>query len=158
MIQLSSILDKCSAYTIQSLNDKLNDLKPKDTPIANTLSSFFLNIDENLSNFDHLQVILKGIDHTFSAIGLAETNIGPNASSPFIIPGYTSFYQDTREGKKSGTGVALYIQKSLNAAVVEEVSHCSKDLESIIVKVTNLSKPIFLGSVYRPLLYICIYI
>ena len=150
MIQLSGILDKCNMFTIQSLNDKLNDLTPRDALVNNILSSFFLNIDGNFSNFDHLQVILKGIAHTFSAIGLAETNLGPKASAPFILPGYTSYYQEIREDKKSGTGVALYVHKSLNAAVVDELSHCTKDLESIIVKITNLAKPIFFGSVYRP--------
>ena len=144
MIQLSGILDKCNMFTIQSLNDKLNDLTPRDALVNNILSSFFLNIDGNFSNFDHLQVILKGIAHTFSAIGLAETNLGPKASAPFILPGYTSYYQEIREDKKSGTGVALYVHKSLNAAVVDELSHCTKDLESIIVKITNLAKPIFL--------------
>ena len=150
MIQISRILDKCNTFTIQSLNDKLDDLNPKDALVSNILSSLFLNIDGSFSNFDHFQVILKGISHKFSAIGLAETNIGPNSSSPYIIPDYTSYYQEINKVKKKGTGVAIYVHKSLNATIVDELSYCSTDLESIIVKITNLSKPIFFGSVYRP--------
>ena len=67
------------------------------------LSSFFLNIDGNSTNFNHLLVILKSISYKFKAIGLAETNTSPQESKPFSIPEYVAHYQDTREGKKSGT-------------------------------------------------------
>ena len=147
MSHLSSILDNCMPYTLISLNSTISNTTSLS---KNILSSFFLNIDGNPTNFDHLQVILKSINHQFSAIGLAETNIGPNESTPYILPGYQSYYQKTREGKQSGTGVALYIHDSLNVSIVEELSQCSNDIESIVVKVTNLNKPIYFGSVYRP--------
>ena len=87
------------------------------------LSSFFLNIDGNKTNFDQLLVLLKSINHQFSAIGLAETNIGPDMSSLYCMPGYTAFYQNIRENKLKGTGVALYLHDTLNGVVVNEVSN-----------------------------------
>ena len=96
MAKLSSILEKCRPYTIKELNDILPNISDSEK----ILSSFFLNIDGNFTNFDHLQVLLKSISHSFSAIGLAETNICPQECAPYIMPGYVPFYQSSREGKK----------------------------------------------------------
>ena len=122
----------------------------KKIDISNLLSSFFLNIDGNFTNFDHLLAILKSIKHDFKAIGLAETNTDIEASSPFQIPNYIPFYQKTREGKKSGSGVCLYIHKSLTAVTVPEMSLCTTDIESLILKTTNTDNPLYFGVVYRP--------
>ena len=118
-MQISTILNNCKAYSIKSLNSKIDTAL--DTT-KNILSSFFLNIDGNSTNFDHLLVILEGISHKFKAIGLAETNTDPNSSKTFSIPNYKSYYQYTREGKKKGTGVALYIHDSLNVTLVSLIS------------------------------------
>ena len=150
-ISLSKILENCKSYTIQSLNKALSAPDITENISQNNLaSSFFLNIDGNPTNFDHLLTIIKGITHNFKAIGLAETNTGPNTCAPYIIPNYTSYYQDTREGKKSGTGVALYIHNSLNGIIIPEISYCTTNLESLIVKITNTEQPLYFGVVYRP--------
>ena len=150
MSKLSSILNSCQSYTIKEFNSTIHDITKSNDKCSFQLSSYFLNIDGVFTNFDQNLVILKGINHTFSAIGLAETNIGPNESAAYIIPGYTAFYQNARDGKQSGTGVAIYIHESLNATIVNELSQCSTDIESIIVKVTNLEKPTYFGTIYRP--------
>ena len=149
-LKLSSILGLCKSYTTKTLNERIENTTDNCGPKSNCLSTFFLNIDGIKTNFDNLQVILKGIKHQFSAIGLAETNIGPEESSSFIMSNYTPFYQETRQGKKLGSGVALYVHNSLSATIVDDLSKCTTDIESIIVKVSNTPKPIFLGSVYRP--------
>ena len=150
-IHISNILNNCMPHTLESLNDTLN--KPNMLELSeknNLLSSFFLNVDGNSTNFNHLLAILKGINHSFSAIGVAETNTGPNSCSPYCIPNYTPFYQNTREGKQSGTGVALYIHNTFNATIIPEVSQCSTNIESLVIKVTNTEHPVYFGVVYRP--------
>ena len=148
---MSHILNSCKSYNTKSLNLAINSVfdetgvKPE-----HITSSFFLNIDGNSTNFDHFLVLLKGISHKFKAIGLAETNTGPNNSKPFQIPSYKQYYQHTREGKLKGTGVALYIHESLNVTLVNDVSECTTDIESLVYKVTNTVKPLYYGVVYRP--------
>ena len=44
----------------------------------------------------------------------------------------------------------MYVHESLNCTKVDEISICSIDIESLIVKVTNTDNPIYLGVVYRP--------
>ena len=73
------------------------------------LSTMFLNIDGNLTNFYRLSTELNCFKHKFTAIGLAETNNQSQASSMYKIPHYNELYQEPRKGKQTGTGVALYI-------------------------------------------------
>ena len=151
VLKIKSLLDRCESFTTKSLNSKIASFLDNNSPQKHDLlSTFFLNIDGNFTNFDHLLAILKSIQHQFSAIGIAETNIGPEAAKPYIMHGYKPFYQNPREGKKKGTGVALYIHDSFNVEVVSNLSQCSTDIESLIVKTTNLEKPLFFGTIYRP--------
>ena len=152
IIQISKILNSCTSYTIESLNKAIKSQVITDDNTAQSLqmSSFFMNIDGNFTNFNHFQTILKGIHHDFLAIGLAETNTSPDTSALYSLSNYTSFYQQTRSDKKSGTGVALYIHESLNATQVSELSHCNTNIESLVVKITTNDKPLYIGVIYRP--------
>ena len=153
-IQMSKMLNSCMSYTIDSLNKAIKSQfnEPDDTAFQSSmsLSSIFLNIDGNFTNFNHFQAILKGIQHEFLAIGLAETNTNPNTSSLYSLPNYTPFYQKTRCDKKSGTGVALCIHDSLNATKIDDLSHCNTNIESLVVKITTTDKPLYFGVIYRP--------
>ena len=71
-------------------------------------------------NFNNLSVKIARFSQQFSFIGLAETNVGSDARSVYMIPGYKPFYQDTYNNKKKGTGVALYVNS--NAIVDETIS------------------------------------
>ena len=148
---VSKILNNCASYNTPSLNKAIKNISDsKSIKASDIVSSFFLNIDGNTTNFNHLLVLLKGIAHKFSAIALAETNTDPEEHSPFVIPDYVPFYQKTRDGKRSGTGVCLYIHSSLTAVIVPEASVCTNNIESLVIKTTNTDKPLYFGVVYRP--------
>ena len=149
--EISNILDCCRTYTTNELNKILvNYSESNENITTELLSTYFLNIDGNATNFDQFCVELKRIKHKFCAIGLAETNTDPNVSATYQIPEYKSYYQNLQDGKKSGTGVCLYIHESINASIVEEISECSNDIECIFVKTTNTKEPLFFGAIYRP--------
>ena len=118
--------------------------------MSQMLSTMFLNIDGNLTNFDQLSAELNCFKHKFTAIGLAETNTQSQASSMYKIPHYNELYQEPREGKQTGTGVALYIHESIKVEKIEEISECSQDIECLFVKSTNKSQIITIGVIYRP--------
>ena len=64
MTKLSSILNHCKSYTTNELNKAISTLETScDNSSNNQLSSLFLNIDGNKTNFDHFLVLLKGIKH-----------------------------------------------------------------------------------------------
>ena len=110
----------------------------------------FFNIDGNKSNFDCFVAELSSINHEFSIIGLAETNIDPSLKNLYPITNYNSFYQDTIDNKNKGTGVALYVHNSLNAVVNQELSQITSDIESLFVNITHHDKNINVGVIYRP--------
>ncbi len=115
-------------------------------------SSYFINIDGNGTNFNSFCVELKRIQHDFSVIAIAETNTDVEQKNLYHIPNYTSFYQTTIEDKTKGTGVALYVNNSFNAEILEEFSYCTIDFESLFVKLSHPSgtKTLVTGVIYRP--------
>ena len=158
---ISRVLNSCNNYSIKDLNLTLNQLG-KDEQVADRsckklakgiqFSSYFFNIDGNKRNFNSFCVDLKQLNWEFSVIALAETNIEQELQSLYQIPNYNNFYQSTIEGKEKGTGVALYINKLFNATVIESLSYCNPDIESIFVEISQSNSPEILttGVIYRP--------
>lgn len=142
-----SILETCLPYDIEKLNNAAEQLKNIDT---SPMSTMFLNIDGNASNFDTFLTELKRLKHSFPIIGLAETNVDEPLKDLYRIPEYTSFYQNTLKGKIKGTGVALYVRNDLNASTLDRVGFCTPDIESYFVQISNTEDPITFGVIYRP--------
>ena len=130
-ITISNLLNNCKSCS--SISD-LNRYLTNHSASSSNFSTLFLNIDGNRSNFDSFTVDIHRIDHNFSVIGIAETNIDPIHKDLFMLDNYVSFYQDTQAGKSKGTGVALYIHYSLVASVNQNLSHTSQNLETIVEK------------------------
>ena len=157
--KICQVLENCKTYTVGDLNTlitkQLNINENNNSPPKQGLSQFstyFLNIDGNKTNFEHLNIELKRTLHEFSVIGLAETNTDPELQKLYKIEGYNGFYQSITDGKHKGTGVALYVSQQFNAQVLNEPSLCSDDIESIFVKLSqpSSSETLTIGVIYRP--------
>ena len=61
-------------------------------------------------------------------------------ASLFRIDGYNGFYNDKIDNKAKGTGVALYIDDTLNAVVNEKLNLLSPNMESIFVTISDNAK------------------
>ena len=142
-----SVLESCQPYDIGTLNNATDQFKNADAP---PMSTMFLNIDGNASNFNTFLVELKRLKHSFPVIGLAETNVDEPLKDLYTIPEYTSFYQNTLKGKTKGTGVAIYVRNDLNASTLDRVGFCTPDIESYFVQISNTGDPITFGVIYRP--------
>ena len=114
------------------------------------ISSLFLNLDGNATNFDLLSIKVEELSHKYPIIGLAETNTDPCNKDLYIIEGYTSFYQTTAVDTRKGTGVALYISNKFNATIEQTLSQSSPELEILFVKIPIGHKTITVGVAYRP--------
>ena len=139
---MSELLDKCKQLTV-------NEMK-QCSESDHDSKMLFQNIDGNKSNFDSFLVELDLIKCKFPIIGLAETNISPEESSVYSIPGYNSFYQDTMPNKSKGTGVALYIEQNLNAVVNYEASVTTVNLETLFLTIAGKRGTVSVGVLYRP--------
>ena len=141
---MSTILDQCKSHTTSEISKSL------ENNLVNYSSIYFLYIDKNKSNFNNLSVEIARFSQQFSFIGLAETNVGSDAGSVYMIPGYKPFYQDTYNNKKKGTGVALYVNDNFNAIVDETISIVTENLETIFVTVKDKTNSMTIGAIYRP--------
>ena len=115
-----------------------------------TLSVFFNNIDGVTSNFDKLHTELSILKNKFNIITLAETNVDSTHKNLFNLPGYQSVYQSKIPHKHKGSGLGIYVEESFIFDTLDEYSSCSKDIETLFVKITNLPDPIIVGVIYRP--------
>ena len=75
LYHLSDILDSCKYHaSISEFNANMSDSHQK--PNVN-FTALFQNVDGNKSNFDNFAIHIRQIQHEFSIIGLAETNVTP---------------------------------------------------------------------------------
>ena len=140
---MDQLLENCDEHSY----DKVNEVSKK---FKSSISVFYNNIDGVVSNFDKLSCELATINQPFSFVALAETNIDSSNKELFNLNGYQSEYQSKIAGKSKGSGLAIYIRDCFLFTVQDELSSCSKNLESLFVTVSNTSKPITVGVVYRP--------
>ena len=163
--QISDILNNCKSYSIKEFNKAIQQLglslptNPQPKPAqhqkpsnSTQLSTYFINIDGNTTNFDSLLVELERINHKFSVIGITETNTDKPLQDLFQIPGYNSFYQSTIGNKLKGTGVALYVANFLNAEEIDYLGLCTPDIESLFIRVSLplSNQALTFGVIYRP--------
>ena len=150
--EISNILENCKGYNKKEFLQFYNSL---ESDITNTneilFSSYFYNLDGNQTNFDQVAADIKAIDHEFSVIGLAETNIEECDKDLYKInDNYTSIYQSKRASKNKGSGVALYVNNKFSYECLNDLWICNKNIEAIFVKLTDTTQPIVVGVVYRP--------
>ena len=147
LAEISKILDDCCYYDTTKFKNLLHGINKVNTNI----SVLFNNIDGNASNFDSFATELCMYDqHSFSIIGIAETNVDAHHKDLYRLPGYVSEYNEKYPEKNKGSGVALYLNENLIYNRIDDYCKCSKNIESLFVKVTNTDVPQIIGIVYRP--------
>ena len=146
---MSEILEKCRCYTRHEFSDMLTLNLDHDR--SEIFSTLFFNLDGNKTNFDTFAAELHTLEYEFSVVGLAKTNVDESQSNLYkLSPNYRSTYQSAVEDKNKGSGLALYVRDEFNFKHNNELSTCGEDLEALFITITNLSKPISVGVVYRP--------
>ena len=144
--EISRIHENCKSYSYQNFRN-LMKLHSKE---GNCPSMLFNNIDGNASNFDTFATEITQARHTFSFIGIAETNVDSELKDLYRIPGYTSEYNDKFPDKAKGSGVGLYVHESFAYTRLDKLCICTANLESVFVSITNMDKPLTVGVLYRP--------
>ena len=139
---ISNVLNTCQMYN----PDQFNELMKQGPNMA----LLFNNIDGVSSNFESFSAELDLLETSFAAICLAETNLDTDQGNMYHLPGYKPIIQSKIPGKKKGSGLAIYVNERLVHSHCDVQSQCSKNLETLFIKITNLDKPMTLGVVYRP--------
>ena len=146
IIEIRKVLDSCKSYDTNDFKN-LIDLYNRQ---GNNPSAIFNNIDGNATNFDSFVAEISQYNHSFSFIGLAETNIDSDLNGLYKIPGYVSEYNNKMAGKSKGTGVGIYIKDCFSYTRIDKLCKCTANLESIFISVSNTDQPQTVGVLYRP--------
>ena len=146
VIEMKKIFESCNNYSPQSFAQLIKNCDAN----KQKFTALFNNIDGNASNFDTLLVDITRYKHSFSVIGIAETNTNADCKDLYKIPGYQSEYNGKIDGKSKGSGVALYIRDNLIYTVIDKLSTCTQNLESLFITVTNTDIHQTIGVLYRP--------
>ena len=80
-----------------------------------------------------------------------ETNIEESDGQLYSISdNYTPVYQSKISGKACGSGLGLYVDNDYSFEKVPEICICNPDIESLFIKISNKTAPIYVGVLYRP--------
>ena len=101
-------------------------------------------------NFDKLKDSVKGLDFPFDVIAVSETWLKDNdTSSSYSLDGYSSFICSRLN--KTGGGVALYINETLQTNYLPNKSKCIDNCAEIVTVEVTLAtgKKVLVSCVYR---------
>ena len=149
--ELSEILENCKNYSKNQFLNLISKVEQEKNPNKQIFSTYFLNIDGNKTNFNQLTAELKSIQHKFSVIALAETNVDDTQKELYTLgDDYTPVYQSKIDGKAKGSGLGLYIKNNITHESINELSACNENIEYKFVKLTQSKEPTTIGVIYRP--------
>ena len=99
-----------------------------------------MNCNHSLDNPSNIQL---------SLIGLTETWLSHDSNLPFLIDNYDFVFKN-RQGRVGG-GVALYMPKTFNYVVHDNISIINDVFETLFIEIMNPGgKNIMVGVIYRP--------
>ena len=103
---------------------------------SDQFSVLYLNIRSIKKNFENFKLFLNSINFTFSVICLSETwwdDLATIEKSLYELPNYNSTHQ--ARGDRKGSGVSIYIHKSLDFTVKPDLSINNNDIESFTIDI-----------------------
>ena len=123
----------------------------KEIP-ENIFSIFHVNIRSVNKNFEKLKNLLQKINYSFKVIVLSESWLkdeNAHQNSLYQIPNYIPIHQ-IRKGSKGG-GVSIYIHKTLNYKLRNDISICHPDIEALSIEIIKENKKnLIITGLYRP--------
>ena len=137
---INHILKSCSSYSAEKVD---NILANSGSETKEAVSVLFNNIDGCATNFDSLCCELSQVKHKFSIVSLAETNIDEDHGPLYQMSGYQPVYQSKIADKQKGSGLAIYVRECLEYCNAPEFNHCTKNMESLFVKIKNTQEILF---------------
>ena len=149
----SNIHNKISVQAVDSLYCTESEFKEHFEFKQKGSSNFSLvhfNCRSMARNFDKLKDSVKGLDFPFDVIAVSETWLKDNdTSSSYSIDGYSSF-QCSRLNKTGG-GVALYINETLQPNYLPNKSKCIDNCAEIVTVEVTLAtgKRVLVSCAYR---------
>ena len=144
----SGSLQACDYYLENMFNDKI-----KKSKISNqSFSVLHMNIRSMQKNLGSLENYLETLDHKFTAIGISESWLKEYNVDRHVLDGYKAVHK--YRPLRSGGGVSIFIQDSLEYFTREDLCHQNNSIESVFIEIDKnqlgKDKNVIIGVVYRP--------
>ena len=128
---------------LEAVNTKYFSLDELESHLStaedDNFSLLHINIRSMSKNFEKLKSLLLNMNFEFKIICLTETwckSDDDKNNSLFQIPNYSLIHQ-ARQDEKKGGGVCIFIQKSLNYKLRNDLNVNTSDNESLAVEIIN---------------------
>ena len=127
--------------------------KIKKCKISNqSFSVLHMNIRSMQKNLGSLENYLEALDHKFTAIGISESWLREYNVDRHVLDGYKAVHK--YRPLRSGGGVSIFIQHSLEYFIREDLCYQNNSIESVFIEMdkTQLGKDknVIIWVVYRP--------
>ena len=144
----SGSLQACDYYLENMFNDKI-----KKSKISNqSFSVLHMNIRSMQKNLGSLENYLETLDHKFTAIGFSESWLKEYNVDRHVLDGYKAVHK--YRPHRSGGGVSIFIQDSLEYFPREDLCHQNNSIESVFIEIDKnqlgKNRNVIVGVVYRP--------
>ena len=144
----NSTLHSCDYYNEDSFNQKLSSLKIDE----NSFSMIHINIRSISRNLNTFDSYLENLNHKFPIIALTESWLKDHSVDRYGISGYNSEHR--YRPSRSGGGVSLLIQDSIEYHVRENISIQNENIECLFIEIdkNQIGKQnnVIIGVIYRP--------
>ena len=111
-----------------------------------------MNIRSMQKNLGSLENYLETLDHKFTAIGISESWLKEYNVDRHELDGYKAVHK--YRPLRSGGGVSIFIEDSLEYSTREDLCHQNNSIESVFIEIdkNQLGKDrnVIIGVVYRP--------
>ena len=139
----------CRYYTEQSFNNEVSSLNCE----PGQLSLLHSNIRSVQKNFRSLEFYLDSLNHNFDVIALTETWLNEVTLDGFNPQHYKT--ENVCRSNKSGGGVSVMINESLDYKVRNDIAIMNENFESLFVEIVKCrtgsnSNNVIVGVIYRP--------
>ena len=106
------------------------------------------NVRSLYCKFEEFQILVSSLRCELDFVCLSETWLTDSTVKLCNLEGFDMF-NVTRSGVRGG-GVAIYTSHQYNSSMIDHLSNCNTNIESIFVKCSFYNMEIIIGCVYRP--------
>lgn len=154
LLNSDNMIQSCQYFSEDQFNDMSHALSHDDFSVIYTFSTMHLNVRSLPKNYDHLQLHVSTLTHSFSIIAFSETWLNDDITDLYPISQYNAIHSCRKN--RVGGGVSLYVFKNFNFTPRKELSVPLEStlVESVFIEISSChpfnGKTIIIGCIYRP--------
>ena len=133
---------------VQSAYYSINNYNSSFRNYSHFLSIIHQNIRSINNKFDDMSTFIQSLNKHPDVLVISETWLSDISKDQCKFAGYSSYH--TARNYRSGGGISIFVNTSLDSSFISELSICNATIESCVVKVCHGNESMFIVGIYRP--------